>query len=227
MHHNILLRFEVFFTFNYSTSKIANHNKYIMNRNSIKQKKAEDILSSCLFCKNWERFYLQKMFALRTIVFILFLCYNYLSCMSHRNFAELLRRCMENMEIELADEAAIMFLNTLGTNGDVSPDIQSLFDYINNNTVTSNFTREVADTITEIKNDKKVRDSYMTYEMRIKDTLAEGEAKGRVEGKAEGIAEEKLATAKRLLRMGLSVQDVAKGTSLSVEQVEKIKAEQA
>ena len=136
------------------------------------------------------------------------------------------RRCLENMEIELADEAAIMFLNTLGTKGDVSPDIQSLFDYINSNTVTSNFTREVADTITEIKNDKKVRDSYMTYEMRMKDireeSLAEGEAKGRV----EGIAEEKLATAKRLLSMGLSVQDVAKGTSLSVEQVEKIKAEQ-
>ena len=133
------------------------------------------------------------------------------------------RRCLENMEIELADEAAIMFLNTLGTKGDVSPDIQSLFDYINNNTVTSNFTCEVADTITEIKNDKKVRDSYMTYEMRMKDireeSLAEGEAKGRVE--------EKLATVKRLLSMGLSVQDIAKGTSLSVEQVEKIKAEQA
>ena len=63
----------------------------------------------------------------------------------------------------------------------------------------------------------------MTYEMRIKDTLAEGEAKGRV----EGIAEEKLATAKRLLSMGLSVQDVAKGTSLSIEQIEKIKVKQA
>ena len=58
----------------------------------------------------------------------------------------------------------------------------------------------------------------MTYEMRIKDTLAEG--------RAEGIAEEKLATAKRLLSMGLSVQDVAKGTSLSVKQVENLKAEQ-
>ena len=70
----------------------------------------------------------------------------------------------------------------------------------------------------------------MTYEMRMKDireeSLAEGEAQGRIEGKAEGIAEEKLATAKRFLSMGLSVQDVAKGTSLSVEQVEKIKAEQ-
>ncbi len=60
MHHNILLRFEVFLTFNYSTSKIANHNKYIMNRNSIKQKKAEDILSSCLFCKTGSAFICKK-----------------------------------------------------------------------------------------------------------------------------------------------------------------------
>ena len=65
------------------------------------------------------------------------------------------KRCLENMNIELADEAVIMFLNTLGTKGDVSPDIQSLFDYINSNTINSNFTREVADTIVEIKNDKK------------------------------------------------------------------------
>lgn len=142
------------------------------------------------------------------------------------------KRCLENMNIELADEAVIMFLNTLGTKGDVSPDIQSLFDYIN-----SNFTREVADTIVEIKNDKKVRDAYMTYEMRMKDLrdeahaegLAEGKAQGLAEGKAEGFAEgkaeEKTATAKRLLSMGLSVEDVAKATSLSVEQVEAIEVE--
>ena len=152
------------------------------------------------------------------------------------------KRCLENMNIELADEAVIMFLNTLGTKGDVSPDIQSLFDYINSNTINSNFTREVADTIVEIKNDKKVRDAYMTYEMRMKDLrdeahaegkaegLAEGKAEGLAEGKAKGLAEgkakEKTATAKRLLSMGLSVEDIAKATSLSVEQVEAIKAEQ-
>lgn len=59
----------------------------------------------------------------------------------------------------------------------------------------------------------------MTYETRMKDIREESLAKGE--------AEEKLATAKRLLSIGLSVQDVAKGTSLSVEQVEKIKAELA
>ena len=130
------------------------------------------------------------------------------------------RRCLENMEIELADEAAIIFLNTLGTKGDVSPDIQSLFDYINNNTVTSNFTREVADTITEIKNDKKVRDSYMTYEMRMKDireeSLAEGETKGE--------AKEKLRVAKLMLAKGCySLQEIVELSGLSIDNIEKLK----
>ena len=87
MHHTILLRFEFILI---ALAKIANHNKYITNRNPIKQKKAEDILSSCLFLQKLLAPLSIKMFILRTIVFILFLCYNYLSCMSHRNFAELL-----------------------------------------------------------------------------------------------------------------------------------------
>jgi predicted transposase/invertase (TIGR01784 family) len=120
------------------------------------------------------------------------------------------------MEIELADEAAIMFLNTLGTKGDVSPDIQSLFDYINSNTVTSNFTREVADTITEIKNDKKVRDSYMTYEMRMKDI--------REESLAEGEAKQKLRVAKLMLAKGCySLQEIVELSGLSIDNIEKLK----
>ena len=66
----------------------------------------------------------------------------------------------------------------------------------------------------------------MTYEMRMKDLRDEAHAEGKAEGLAEGKAEEKTATAKRLLSMGLFVEDIAKATSLSVEQVEKIKAEQ-
>ena len=69
----------------------------------------------------------------------------------------------------------------------------------------------------------------MTYEMRMKDlrdeAYAEGLAKGKAHGLAEGKAEEKTATAKRLLSMGLSVEDIAKATSLSVEQVEAIEVE--
>ena len=84
------------------------------------------------------------------------------------------------------------------------------------NTVTSKFTREVADTITEIKNDKKVRDSYMTYEMRMKDTLAEGEAKGE--------AKEKLRVAKLMLAKGCySLQEIVELSGLSIDDIEKLK----
>ena len=70
----------------------------------------------------------------------------------------------------------------------------------------------------------------MLLEARLLDERREAKAEGIAEGKAIGLtkgkAEEKTAIAKRLLSMGLSVQDIVKATTLSIEQVEKIKAEQ-
>ena len=51
------------------------------------------------------------------------------------------------------------------------------------------------------------------------EALNRGLAQGRKEGRLEGLNE----TAARLLSMGLSVEDVSKGTSLPLETVEKIK----
>ena len=42
------------------------------------------------------------------------------------------------------------------------------------------------------------------------------------EGREEGVAKEKLATAKRLLGMGLTQEQVAKGTGLSIKENEKL-----
>ena len=71
----------------------------------------------------------------------------------------------------------------------------------------------------------------MLMEARLLDERREGKAEGIAEGKeiglAKGEAKEKLATAKRLFNMGLSVQDIAKATSLPIEQVETLQAEQA
>ena len=49
----------------------------------------------------------------------------------------------------------------------------------------------------------------------------------RREGIAEGEANANIATAKRLFSMGLSVQDISKATSLPIEQVEALQAEQS
>ena len=57
--------------------------------------------------------------------------------------------------------------------------------------------------------------------------LVEGEAIGMAKGEAMGVTNANIATAKRLFSMGLTVQDIAKATSLSIEQIEALKAEQA
>ena len=77
---------------------------------------------------------------------------------------------------------------------------------------------QIDDEISYLKLDTKVRREFMLMEARLLDE--------RREGIAEGEANANIATAKRLFSMGLSVQDIAKATSLPIEQVEALQAEQ-
>ena len=67
------------------------------------------------------------------------------------------------------------------------PNSSSTFDDLE---LSSDFTQKIADSIVEIKNDKKVRQDFMTYAMRMKDirndAFTEGEAKGEARGEARG-----------------------------------------
>ncbi|WOG31188.1 hypothetical protein [Segatella copri] len=56
----------------------------------------------------------------------------------------------------------------------------------------------------------------------IKNSIDTAKEEGREEGREEGIAKEKLGTAKRLLGMGLTQEQVAKGTDLSIEDIERL-----
>ena len=52
---------------------------------------------------------------------------------------------------------------------------------------------------------------------------AEGRAEGREEGRAEGEKKAKIESAKRFLSMGLSVEQVAAGTGVSLEEIKNLK----
>ena len=136
------------------------------------------------------------------------------------------------MELELPDEATTMILNTKGTHGDISKDIKSFYDYVNNHIVTTDFTKQIDDEISYLKLDTKVRREFMLMEARLLDERREGIAEGKeiglAEGEAIGLAKEKLATAKRMLSKGCySLDDIAELTNLSLADVEKLKEEQA
>ena len=68
---------------------------------------------------------------------------------------------------------------------------------------------------------REYEDSLKAYR-DIKNSIDTAKEEGRVEGRVEGIAKEKLATAKRLLGMGLTQEQVANGTDRSIEDIERL-----
>ena len=129
-------------------------------------------------------------------------------------------------------------MNTKDTHGDISKDIKSFYDYVNNHIVTTDFTKQIDDEISYLKLDTKVRREFMLMEARLLDERREGEAVGIAKGKeiglvegeaiglAKGESKEKLATAKRMLAKGCySLEVIAELTNLSLADVEKLKEE--
>ena len=53
--------------------------------------------------------------------------------------------------------------------------------------------------------------------------MAKGLKKGREEGLAKGMEKEKIATARRLLSMGLSEEQVSTATELPLEKIQKLR----
>lgn len=135
------------------------------------------------------------------------------------------KRCLENLELELPDETTTMFLNTLGTHGNITKDVKSFFDYVNSHVITSDFTQEIDEEVAEIKHNKKARDEYMLWEAMKTDLKREGHAEGLAEGRVEGKNEEKFAIAKRMLTLGKSLQDIMLITDLPLTQIHKLQAE--
>ena len=119
-----------------------------------------------------------------------------------------------------------MLLNTKGSHGNISKDIKSFYDYVNNHIVTTDFTKQIDDEISYLKLDTKVRREFMLMEARLLDERREGIAEGKEIGLVEGEAKEKLATAKRMLAKGCySLEDIAELTNLTLADVEKLKEE--
>ncbi len=72
---------------------------------------------------------------------------------------------------------------------------------------------------------KIYRDNRATYDYAVETGMEEGMRKGWREGREKGMKEGVMKVACNMLKMGLSSQDVAKATGLSLDEVEKIRRE--
>ena len=68
---------------------------------------------------------------------------------------------------------------------------------------------------------REYEDSLKTYR-GLKNSLDTAEEKGRVEGREEGRVEEKIAMARNLKSMGMSISDSSKATGLQEEEIKEL-----
>ena len=140
----------------------------------------------------------------------------------------------EDRDLPLGDGRCIMFLNTKGSVGDLSNDMDAFFDYLNGGVSSigtgkesgSEFVEMVDNYVLDINGDEDWRQGYMKYELNLiekyKEGEASGEAKGISIGRAEGEANATNRMVKSLIEQGVPIEVIAKAASISIEETKSL-----
>ena len=149
----------------------------------------------------------------------------------------------ENEKLIFDDKTHKIFYN-VNAFEKLSNDVETkaFLEYLCKHQSTTKFTQSLETAVYRNKNNQNWRQDYMTlaHDMYMvakeaaeeaakeafEDGFSSGEERGISIGRNEGISlgaqQAKLETAKKFLAMGLSVEQVADGTGLSVEEIEKL-----
>ena len=166
--------------------------------------------------------------------YVIFLCKN--DPFGRGNYIYKFRSMCEN-EKDLCENNGRynIYLNTKGNKGDISLDLEVLFQYINGGTsaigkkTNNELIKLIDDYVVEFNRSDTWRRGYMTLELLMQDKykagLAKGEAKGEARGKAQAEAKakkEKAQSVKNFYAQGLCIEAIAKGLNLSESEVQAI-----
>ena len=122
--------------------------------------------------------------------------------------------CKEsNHQLKLEDGSIRIFLNTKATElSDLDPKLQAYYHYLQRGVVESDLTQDISNKITTLKNNSIARRTFMTLTLKLADARYDGFEEGREEGisigREQGAYQTKLETARKLLSMGLSLEQV-------------------
>ena len=145
--------------------------------------------------------------------------------------------CNEDKRLKLKDGSLRIFLNTKATQlSALDQKLQAFYHYLQEGVAESSLTQEISSKITTLKNNSIERRAFMTLALKLADARYDGFDEGFAEGREQGLQvglqqglqqgiergayQNKLETAKNLLSMGLSSEQVAQGTKLPLDVVQ-------
>ena len=135
-------------------------------------------------------------------------------------------RCDETLDLILDDFAVKKFFNANAYSKENDVEIKSFLEYIYNNKPVDDFTDRIESFVHKIKQQEFNRKEYSSVNIHDQDTFRRGKLEGISEGIQQGISQgelqAKIQTARKLLNMSLSIQDIAKATGLSQETIEQL-----
>ena len=136
-------------------------------------------------------------------------------------------RCLENLELELANDVTVKLVNAKGKQGQVNTLLKNFLQYVMTNEPVDDFTEDVERQVWAVKNDKKAREEYMVLQAKIREHEivayeageAQGHAAGLAEGLAEGEAKKSRETAIEMLKDGEPLTKIMKYSKLDKEAI--------
>ena len=136
------------------------------------------------------------------------------------------RTCKETPTVNLKDETHHLIFNAAAYDKETKPEIKEFLSFVKNNKAESDFTRRIAQMVQTKKFENTFVNEYMAWNLHDMDVERRAKAEGRKEGRKEGITEgmntARAETAKNLFSMGLSIENIAKATELSLDFVKKL-----
>ena len=136
--------------------------------------------------------------------------------------------CEEDTSIELGDESLKVFLNTKGQKGEVSRELKSFLNFVEESTVQNAanindlYVAQLSAKIEDIKKDEELGGVFMTLEEKMNELAKEKMAEGKEIGIKEGIKENSLSVARLMKEKNYDINDIIEITHLTKEEIESL-----
>ena len=122
--------------------------------------------------------------------FVIFIC-NYDPFGRNRYVYTFENTCREEPGLLFGDETVKVIVNTRGEIGEISEELKEVIRYLNDGTVSGQYSKELDTAVTAIKSNEERRLEYMTLAMHDMEIREEAREEGRIEGREEGREEGK------------------------------------
>ena len=126
--------------------------------------------------------------------------------------------CLQDSGVDIKDGAIKEIFNATAYATEEDVEISAFLKYIDSKEATDDFTDKINHIVEQAKINEKFKGDYLAMNIRETDIYEEGIAQGAEQAKIE--------TARNLLNMNLSLEQVVQGTGLSLEIVAQLAREQ-